>query len=423
MSVTRSTRERQLPRTKRSSPSSVSSFFSVNKSSSAPLRSSKPAGMQDPTPRPRVRRPKRYAARKQPSDRFDVMAPALKAEEVPVAPIERPNVFTFMEEEQPEETVVEQDVADSKPEGQTTEPRPEAPPYSNASCARSESDDSEDSQRTRVEEYINQAISFHSDSGISVGASSSEHDSPVQCYHVLHKGSPALGTGTVDAAQPTTVRTARLDKQKSEVSGREFDAEPEAYYSSARQLPFDMAYQHPAAPNHPSPPQSLYPDTRRPQTQQEYTKRGYDLLASNISSNGAAALKPLYRKFEAFNNRILLYLQDEIAEMEEELRQLDDAIAREGECMGGKIASRRAEARLPSHLQWCRLELLGRSFAKIEQYSKFESPTAPDDMGVNAPRHRSSPVGLQQPHQDCRACLTSRCRHLSRVGRRAYSYC
>ena len=294
-----------------------------------------------------------------------------------MAPIERPNVFTFMEEEQPEETVGEQDVADSKPEGETTEQTPEAPPYSNASCARSESDASEDSQRTRVEEYINQAISFHSDSGISVRASSSEHDSPVQGYNVPHKGPPVPSTGTPDAAQPTTMRVARLDKQKSEGSGREFDAEPEAYYSSARQLPFDMAYQHSAAPNHPSSPQSLYSDTRRPQTQQGYTKRGYDLLASNISSNDAAALKPLYRKFEAFNNRILLYLQDEIAEMEEELRQLDDAIAREGECMGDKIASRRAEARLPSHLQWCRLELLGRSFAKIEQYSKFESQQPP----------------------------------------------
>ena len=100
-------------------------------------------------------------------------------------------------------------------------------------------------------------------------------------------------------------------------------------------------------------------------------KPGYDTLAAAIDSRGDAVLKPIYRKFETLNHRILLYLQDEIFEMEGEIRELDNAIVREDAMLGKTHASRRAEAKLPSQLQWRRLDLLGRSYTKVEQYSEW----------------------------------------------------
>ena len=60
--------------------------------------------------------------------------------------------------------------------------------------------------------------------------------------------------------------------------------------------------------------------------------------------------------------------------MEEQLKDLDGAIALEEQSNSGRLASRRAEAKLPSRLQWHRLDLLGRSFAKVEQYSEQRFP-------------------------------------------------
>ena len=428
MSAVRSTRERQPPHVKKSPPPAFTSFFSVNKSSSASLRSIKPAEMQNSTTRTKGRRPKRCAVKNRSSERINTIAPAPKIEEVPVSPVQRPNVFAFMEEEQADETVPEPDQHEAKDEEDHVEEgpaeeepveeesvkegpveeepveeesvkegpgeeepteeepavgSPQAPPYSISSPTRSESDASEDSQRTRVEEYILQSSSFHSDSGISMGSGSSEYDSPVLSYKVPHTGSSCTRAEDVDAAQPTPTATC-VNTGKDGESRREVDEEPEAFYASARQLPFDPPNQRPANPRRPSLPRSSRSERRGSRPQQGYTKRGYDLLASNISSNNTTVLKPLYRRFEAFNNRILLYLQDEITEMEEELRELDTAIARESEAMGNRMASRRIETRGPSQLQWRRLELLSRSFAKIEQYSKPEiSPKASTGLLIN----------------------------------------
>ena len=382
MSAARSTRERQLQRPKKTPPPSLGSFFSNNKSSSANLRSRKPAEMPNPAPPAKARRSKRYAVRNRSNSHIVTVVPGPKIEEVPItpvtptSPIERPDVFAFLEEEQADETVPEPDhVDDTDEEGTVEEEEDEgssqAPPYPNSSPARSEADASGNSQRTRVEEYILQASSFHSDSGISMGSGSSEYGSPVLSYKVPHMTSPCTRAKEADAVQPTGT-TTWVKKEKDVASGREADVEPEAFYASARQLPIATSRQRPADDRRPSVPRSSRQEARGSKAQPGYIRKGYDLLASNISSNNTTVLKPLYRRFEAFNNRILLYLQDEITEMEEELRELDNAIARESEAMGIKVASRRGEV-LPSQLQWRRLELLARSFAKIEQYSKLKS--------------------------------------------------
>lgn len=340
--------------------------------------------MPNPPPRTRMRRTKRSVVRDQPSKRIDTVVPAPKVEEVCITPVERPDVFAFMEEEQADDTMPERDEVNENDEEETIEEKADEVeayeleadggsaqnlPFSSSSPTRSETNASEDSQRTRVEEYILQASSFLSDSGISMGSGSSGYSSPVLSYKIPHINSPSTRAGDVDAAQPTRTTTS-INEETDQPLGREVDEEPEAFYAPARQLHLEIPHQRPAIASHPPLPRSFDPGIRRSKSRQECSQKGYDLLASNISSNNTTLLKPLYRRFEAFNNRRLLYLQDEITEMEEELCGLDTAIAQESGAMGHRIASRRGEARIPSQLQWRRLELLTRSFAKIEQYSK-----------------------------------------------------
>lgn len=158
------------------------------------------------------------------------------------------------------------------------------------------------------------------------------------------------------------------------------NSSPEAYY--ARAYPkavlhpdkVTMPYQFP--PEH--MPQSI-PDRPHPiPTDPPKTNvAGYELLASKLSSNprGTDTLIPIYRKFETLNNRILLYLQDEICEIEEDLRKLDEADAQINAVMSDETGhilptSRRCEAKRPSEIHFRRLELLGRAFLKVGQYSK-----------------------------------------------------
>jgi len=111
---------------------------------------------------------------------------------------------------------------------------------------------------------------------------------------------------------------------------------------------------------------------------------GYELLADKLSeprSPGSKqhaaqeekpSLVPLYRKFEHLNHRVLLHLQDEVSEMEEELRNLDEAIAQTSprdEAGRAYPGSRRGDARYGGELHYRRTELLGRIFQKLGQYS------------------------------------------------------
>ncbi|KAF2274818.1 uncharacterized protein EI97DRAFT_357479, partial [Westerdykella ornata] len=109
---------------------------------------------------------------------------------------------------------------------------------------------------------------------------------------------------------------------------------------------------------------------------------GYELLADKLTgvakSDASAAqehdrIVPMYRKFEQLNHRVLLHLQDEIAELEEELRCTDECIA---QCLprneAGQVypASRRGDARYGGELQYKRTELLGRIYLKLGQYNQ-----------------------------------------------------
>lgn len=127
------------------------------------------------------------------------------------------------------------------------------------------------------------------------------------------------------------------------------------------------------------PPQSSIPSSTSPDPTfpdlKKTTLEGYELLASKLT-DGSIGARPMYRSFEHLHHRLLLYLQDEICEYEEELRNLDEWISQVGLVVSegkSKPASRRAEARIlpqESELMFRRKFVLGEIFVKLERYRK-----------------------------------------------------
>ena len=302
------------------------------------------------------------------------------------------NVFAFMEEEEDED---EDDNQDADKEANESDEHDEPMLPSSASTSPRLIDGPQRSPRysdleVRAVQNGAQHIwgreSLHSDSGISdMRSNISDQDSPI-----LQKKLPTLPDepwAEVDGQDAQYSYAGPYGIQDSpDLSGERSTAfrhkhwpsletnhgqSPEPYYAQSPSRLTETAQNFMP---------ELYPRSNNqlvrgiPQelaTQSPTCKTGYELLATKIDSRGDAVLRPIYRKFETLNNRMLLYLQDEICEMEEQLRELDDAIAYEGLNDVGKRASRRAEAKLPSQLQWHRTDLLGRCFAKVEQYSTF----------------------------------------------------
>ena len=104
---------------------------------------------------------------------------------------------------------------------------------------------------------------------------------------------------------------------------------------------------------------------------------GYNGIAGALSEAGPRSVpRALYRKFSKLNHRILLELQDEISELEEQLEALDQVDDRMRHRADGTVVpeSRRARwAYRGSELHARRIELIGRTQFKIEQYSKMQS--------------------------------------------------
>ena len=227
--------------------------------------------------------------------------------------------------------------------------------------------------------------SLHSDSGISVRSSSPDQTSPIMQHKLATVfDEPATNQGPQDSyrmerykfhltPEPGADRNSAFGHKHWPSLETNHSTCPEAYYAPSSPMlaqtdhdaGVELSEMSPRLPHH------LFRGTSHQERRQpKASTTGYEFLASHLHSQHDAMLKPIYRKFETLNNRMLLFLQDEISEMEEQLKDLDDAIAHEEQNSMRKPASRRAEAKLPSQLQWHRCELVGRSFAKVEQYSK-----------------------------------------------------
>ncbi|KAK6070670.1 hypothetical protein SCUP515_08279 [Seiridium cupressi] len=120
---------------------------------------------------------------------------------------------------------------------------------------------------------------------------------------------------------------------------------------------------------------------------------GYEQLATQLagqdSDRSGPRLRPMYRRFEILNHRLLLHLQDELCELEEQLHRLDTTDTQTRRVQNRILpASRRAEALSGGELQWHRTDVLGKIGFKLEQYNRIlssfksteclESPTMAD---------------------------------------------
>jgi len=118
----------------------------------------------------------------------------------------------------------------------------------------------------------------------------------------------------------------------------------------------------------PQPPPPLHP--------QKPPLTGYQHLALKLAGalHGFPTVTPIYRRFEALNHRLMLQLQDEIAELEQQLDSIDaaDTTAR-AMPMGFLPASRRAESMAQGELGWQKQEILGKIGWKLGQYNKIIS--------------------------------------------------
>ncbi|GAW17774.1 hypothetical protein ANO14919_072410 [Xylariales sp. No.14919] len=116
---------------------------------------------------------------------------------------------------------------------------------------------------------------------------------------------------------------------------------------------------------------------------------GHELLASRLSATlvyrSGPPLRPIYRRFETLNHRILLHLQDEICELEEQLRRLDAVDTQNRRLPNGIIpASRRAESMSSSELHWHKTDILGKIGFKLEQYNRVLSSFR-ETLSLSAP--------------------------------------
>ena len=227
--------------------------------------------------------------------------------------------------------------------------------------------------------------SLHSDSGISVRSSSSDQGSPI-LHHKLPTVFDEPGTeqdthnpyrmeryGFQLTPNPPVDRNPAFGHVHCSSLEMNDNQCPEAYFAPSPVMLAQTTHDPGVELSEMSPrlPRRMHRGpSRQERPRPKASTSGYEFLASNIHSEDEAMLKPIYRKFEMLNNRMLLYLQDEISEMEAQLKELDEAIAHEEQNGEKGPASRRAEAKLPSQLQWHRLDLVGRSFAKVDQYSK-----------------------------------------------------
>jgi hypothetical protein len=95
------------------------------------------------------------------------------------------------------------------------------------------------------------------------------------------------------------------------------------------------------------------------------------------SKEDEGALPPLYRKFETVNHRVLLHLQDEIAQLEEELHSLDEyeekyriSVGRHEGTKPMPASRRDARMQAISSLYYRRTDLLEKLASKTAQYSR-----------------------------------------------------
>jgi hypothetical protein len=209
--------------------------------------------------------------------------------------------------------------------------------------------------------------SLHSDSGISIRSSSPEPLPPVQTRKTASKSAFRSSNRSRQAMRARS--TSSTTSTSSQNSAQQYDEAPELFYprvTGSTNHVQDMNSQNNVPEQH-DRIKTISFKVRRVKPPQP-SKSGYDLLASSLSTVDEDGLKPIYRRFEALNNRVLLILQDEIVTMENDLAVMDQRIA-EAEGPISRPISRRSEFIDPTPLQQQRMALCGFLVTKLHQYS------------------------------------------------------
>ncbi|GAP90610.1 hypothetical protein SAMD00023353_4800780 [Rosellinia necatrix] len=187
-------------------------------------------------------------------------------------------------------------------------------------------------------------------------------------------------TGERETDQTSTSPSRSLDGDtRGSVSD---EARPRSRITKGRRRSYGTPEMPRGNAQHPHvPPEDLTP--RAPNQQfikplpraEKLPLTGYELLASRLSITAVdhcgQFLRPIYRRFESLNHRMLLHLQDEICELEEELHHLDTADTQNRRLPNGILpASRRADYVSGGELQWRRIDIMGKIGFKLEQYNR-----------------------------------------------------
>lgn len=289
-----------------------------------------------------------------------------------------PNVFQFLETEgspRPEEEAEDEQEEDEQEEEDANEEE------------ESEESDQETPQWSpnRMKSAYIEAPPPHQNASASSSASSSFHgddnaSEPAADVDTDRSSSPERSVDGHDEAPeppPTDDASAKIASQIAAAQERQ------NVHGSMQQFGTpNMARGNTQLPHIPSSALSAryqYNMQQRPLPRAEKLPvTGYELLASRLSAvsgndnENGGRIKPMYRKFEALNHRLLLHLQDELSELEEQLHRLDhaDTQSRRIDQHGYILpASRRLAAQAGGELQWHKTDVLGKIGYKLNQYS------------------------------------------------------
>lgn len=223
----------------------------------------------------------------------------------------------------------------------------------------------------------NMSPSAHSVSSTSTGFREDLFDAAAGDHETDRSTSPEYSVNGDLRSRVSDGAGPRLRPAKGRKRNQGTPEIPRANIQHPHMLPEDLT---PRAPNqHFAQPPFAQPHFPQPLPRAEKLPlTGYELLASRLSATtvdqGAHLLRPIYRRFEALNHRMLLHLQDEICELEEQLHRLDTADTQNRRLPNGILpASRRAEYLSSGELQWHKTDILGKIGFKLEQYNRVLS--------------------------------------------------
>lgn len=375
------------------SPSSSRSVVSSVSSASSAGTAISSVGKPSPQPRPRDQKPDQVVSPGPLDSSTPVIHESVEQVKTENASAKRPNVFEFLEDEEDEEVddSSDTDSSNSSPNARHIS-SPISKPTSPVQATSSNADHNSPSRPPGVKfeagKPPGERTKYRASSVTSRDSSDYQPATPPNTPPVAAKvhlaGSPVASprlrlAGAYESPVPSVMGSPII----ATTDHHHFDYSiPESYYFPSQEK---LSTRGPPllqmSPTHSTG--SIPSEKRKLRKHSKSTSlpSGYECLAMKLDSSSKGnekSLPPLYRKFETVNHRVLLHLQDEIAQLEEELQSLDEyeekyrmSVTRH-EGTKPMSASRRIDARMQaiSSLYYRRTDLLEKLSGKTAQYSR-----------------------------------------------------